>query len=79
MAQAVKNSRSFDLIANTNIIHILQLLSTTGSSFAQESEAHVSGASHILDQVPGVDGASICQVRMSCNIKSDRTLMILLH
>lgn len=73
MAQTVKDLRSFNLIPNTNIIHILQLLSTTGSSFAQESEAHVSGASHILDQVPGVDGASICQVRMSFNIKSDRT------
>lgn len=53
------------------------MLSTTGSSLAQESEAHVSGASNILDQVPRVDGASVCQVFIALSNRSDRILMLL--
>lgn len=53
------------------------MLSTAGPSLAQESEAHVSGASNILDQVPGVDGASVCQVFIALSNHSDRILMLL--
>jgi len=41
------------------------MLPAAGSSAAQELEAHVFGASHILDKVPGVDGAPFCEVRKS--------------